>query len=228
MSNWAAIVDWKKRTQKAMFVLALWLFMTDLAFAEWELWVVPEKRVVDKNESLRFILGVSGHGYLNPHELKVTMYSETDCPLSIDMGGELVKQEQEDEKGYDIYVSLFRSKTRNDMFTKPATEFAPGATPGVQLEAETSTPFKPMWVTPRSSGDKTVILILSYKTDNGTWRTVSRDFEYHVRTWTEKHEGILTTIAVVAALIGIWINFLSNRKSSKQTKQKSKIRKGRK
>jgi hypothetical protein len=103
-------------------------------------------------------------------------------PVEYRKGGELVKQERDDERGYDIYVSLFRSQTRDDTFTKPATELDPGATPGVQLESETSTPFKPMWVTPKSSGDKTVILIFSYKTEDGTWRTVSRDFEYHVRT----------------------------------------------
>jgi hypothetical protein len=217
----------KMRIQKGMFVLVLWLFIPDLACAEWELWVVPEKRVVDRNESLRFILGVSGHGYLDPHELKVTMYSETDCPLSIDVGGELVKQEQDNERGYDIYVSVFRSQTRDDMFTRPAQDFPPGATPGVQLESETISPFKPMWVTPRSSGDKTVILILSYKNDDGTWRTVSRDFKYHVRTWMEKYEKVLTMIAVVAALIGIYLNFLSNRKSRRQTKKRSNVRRRR-
>jgi hypothetical protein len=215
------------RIQKAMLVLVLGLFMADLAYAEWELWVVPEKRVVDKNESLRFILGVSGHGYLDPQELKVTMYSETDCPLSIEHGGELIKQERDDERGYDIYVSLFKSQTRDDMFTRPAKEFPPGAAPGVQLESETSSPFKPMWVTPKSSGDKTVILILSYKTEDGTWRTVSRDFEYHVRTWTEVWEGVLTTIAVLTGLVGIWLNFIYNQKSRKHTQKKSNIKRRR-
>jgi len=215
------------RIQKVMFVLALGLLIPALACAEWELWVVPDKRVVDKNESLRFIFGVSGHGYLDPHELKVTMYSEADCPFSQEEGGELVKQEQDDEKGYNIYVNLFSPQTRDDKFTKPDTESAPGATPGVLLESEMSSPFKQRWVTPRSSGDKTVLLILSYKTEKGRWRTVSRDFEYHVRTWTEKYEGVLTTIAVVAALIGIWLNFLSNRKSRKQTKKKSNVRRRR-
>ena len=214
------------RVQKVIFVLVLGLFMVDLAYAEWELWVVPDKRVLDKNESLRFTYGLSGHGYLDPHELKVTIYSESDCPLS-EEGRELVKQKQNEERGYDIYVSVLRSQTPEDMFTKPAKIFLPGDPPGLKLESETNSPFKPIWVTPRSSGDKNVILILSYKNDNGAWRTVSRDFKYHVRTWTEKYDGVLTTIAIAVALIGIWLNFLSNRKSKKQTKKKSNIKRRR-
>ncbi len=191
-----------------IIIIFLVLAFSSDALAEWNMWVIPEKRVINKNESLRFKYGVSGGGYLDPQEMKVTIYSEYDSKL---------KMIDVDEQ-YEMFASIFKITTENDMFTKTVNDLPSNVPNDIFFEAERSSPFKTMWVTPESPGDKMIILILSYKDQNGSWLTVSKEFNYHVNSLAEQHEWWLTPVTIISIVVGIWANLIGNLRRKKKEK----------
>jgi hypothetical protein len=182
-----------------LFFIIISLF--DIASAEWTLWVVPESRSIDVGDSLKIIFGVTGGGYLDPYNLKVTLYSETDS---------LMKKEGDETGQYDTYAVLLNKSIPKDVFHKLNIDVPPVANQELLFEAEQKTPFAPIYITPKSPGDKKVKIILSYKDVDGNWRSISEEFSYHVRSFAEQYEKIGFLLAIVVALIGIWKDALRN------------------
>ncbi|MEW6602364.1 MAG: hypothetical protein AB1499_15435 [Nitrospirota bacterium] len=183
-----------------LFLLFIITSLGYTAYAEWTLWVVPESRSVDTTKPLKFVYGVTGGGYLDPQNLKVTLYSEADSMLKKENGpGE-----------YESYSILFPEGTPTDIFQKNPTDLPSNVNKTILLDAEQRTPFDPMYVTPNSPGDKKVRLVMSYKDNNGNWHSTSEEFSYHANSFAEKYETYGFVIAIITALIGIWKDSLKN------------------
>ena len=189
-----------------LIIIVITLF-ANTVLAEWTLWVVPKSRSIDVGDSLEFVFGVTGGGYLDPHNLKVLLYSETDS---------ILKPKGESTGEYDTYAILLNKDISKNVFQKINIDVPTVANQTILFEAEQQTPFRHMIVTPESPGDKKVKLVLSYKDADGIWRSTSDEFSYHARSFTEQYEKLGFVIAIAAALIGIWKHTLTGKEKGKR------------
>jgi len=164
------------------------------ALADWKLWVVPESRSVNVGDPLKFVFGITGGGALKPENIKVLIYSEADSRL---------KREGDNKWIYDTYAILLNSSTPKDAFEKPNSDILTD-NQKILLEAEQKTPFNPIYVKPESPGDKNITIVLSYKDNEEKWRTISKNFSYHAKSFVEQYEKFGFVLAILLALIGIW------------------------
>jgi len=133
-------------------------------------------------------------GALRPGDVKVTIYSEADSMLK-PVGR---------EGKYEMFAIMLGDSTPEDTFAR----VEPQDPRGLLLKAEGKTPFNSMYVIPKSPGDKTVTLFLTYKSADGEWRTDTTAFHYRVPAWTESNQTWFTVLVVVAALVVIWKDLL--------------------
>jgi hypothetical protein len=62
------------KVMKRIIFFCLFFQTAALAHAtssDWQLWIVPASRTIDVGDSLKFVYGVTGGGYLNPHDLVI-------------------------------------------------------------------------------------------------------------------------------------------------------------
>jgi len=176
------------------------------ASAEWDIWLVPESRTFDPGDRFNITYGISGKGALNPQEVKFTIYAEKDTQLEL---------AEKANKQYQIITSFLKKDTSFGIFSEPAEGIPLGENQDLALRVEHSTPFAKLWVIPESPGDKTLLFVLTYKGPSGEWRTQSRELDYHVSTWYQRNESWIQTIAVIAAILGIWVILFQNRRRNR-------------
>ena len=183
------------RLNTTLITFCMLLLISTTSRADWAIWVLPETREVKPHQALRFNFGVSGAGNQLPGDFKVTIYSELDSQLRSEGG----------QGQYEMYAVTLKEDVPIDMFTKTD----PKDPRRLIREVEGQTPFTPMYVTPKSPGEKTVTLILSYRKAGDQWATNSTQFHYHVPNWVERNQLWITILAVALTLIGLWKDAIS-------------------
>ncbi|MBN1511246.1 MAG: hypothetical protein JXB13_04470 [Phycisphaerae bacterium] len=167
-----------------IIVLATVLALT--ASAEWEIWISPSSKVVKPNEPIVVRHGISGMGALKPDEIKIAVYGDGDTML------------HDYNNPTSHYSMMLTFPTTNaNTFTLPAGDKRGG------LQSDNSQAFLPFSITSKRTGDKSISLVLTYKTESGQWQTKTSTFSYHVSTWYERNETWLQWIALIAAITGI-------------------------
>jgi hypothetical protein len=182
------------RLNTILIALCMLLLISTPSHADWAIWAQPETREVKPHQALRFNFGVSGAGNQRPGDFKVIIYSEMDSQL---------RSEAEQQGQFAIYAFTLMDDAPEDLFTRTDPKDPRKLIRKVEIE----TPFSSMYVTPESPGEKTITLILSYRTAGDQWATNSTQFHYYVPTWVERNERWLTLLAIILALIGLkWMD----------------------
>jgi len=173
--------------RRLFLVVVLGMGSTLTALAEWEIWISPSSKVVKPDEPIIIRNGICGMGNLSPDEVKIAVYADGDTTLH----------------SYNNPTSQYSM-----LLTFPGTNANNFARPGddkrIGLESDYSCMFLPFSITSSRTGDKSISLVLTYKTDSGQWQTKTSTFSYHVSTWYERNETWLQWVALIAGIVGIW------------------------
>ncbi len=152
----------------------------------WELWIVPDKYTINKGETIAITFGLSGYGDLDPANIKIVAYSEKDSKLSYG----------DRDSSYEIIFIALKPSTGKNTFR----EKFDGYPDYLFLKTDSKSPFNKLFIQPSSSGDKKVTLIATYSTDGKSWQVTSKEFDYHVNSWTEEYQVALAVIGLIIAI----------------------------
>jgi hypothetical protein len=156
----------------------------------WNLWLVPEKYTINKGEKLWIDVGLTGCGNIDPLKLKITAYSEMDTLM----------QEYGKEPPEFSVIAIAPSKISPlDRFTKKSER----EIDTIILASDYNSGFRRFYLCPKSSGNKKLTLIATFFIEPDGWQTAKSEFDYHVNTWTEKHQTGITLTFIFCGILAI-------------------------
>ena len=169
-------------------------FLVSASFAQqkssWEIWIVSNTYTLNQGETLDMVFGITGYGPLDPVKLKICLYSEENT---------LIKYGKEPAQ-YDTYIIAPSDSAPKDRFTKMDSRTSPNQ---IVLECDHNSQFGHVFLTPETSGDKRLLMIATYSSDSLSFYTTSREFNYHVNSFTERYQTHLTLSAIFLGLVAI-------------------------
>lgn len=149
----------------------------------WQIWVIPNKYTINLGDRLDLMFGITGCGSLK--HLKIVSYSE-----------ETTMIQYGNENGQ--YFSYYRVvKSPEKLFTKKIND----GIDTIALLTDLIPPFEKLHLTPKTSGDKKLLMIATYSPDGKNWYTTSRELFYHVNSFVERFQTPLTLFTIFLALI---------------------------
>ncbi len=155
----------------------------------WETWFIPKNYSLNWHDEQSLMIGVSGYGDISPNQLKITLYSEEDSKI---------RAEGEKEYKNNTYI-IAGDPSNSSLYTKQAQAPYPNH---IFLETDHTSVFKRMFIKPGSTGQKKLAIVLTYF--NGeNWVTKKSTFEYKVLSFTEKHQTIITILAIIGGVVAI-------------------------
>lgn len=158
--------------------------------SSWQIWIVPNTYNLNEGDTLHLVFGLTGYGPLDPINLKVAAYSEANTLIKYDAA----------PGQFDTYLIAPDNRAPKDRFTKKD----PGANPDqIILQSDHNSEFGHLFLIPKSSGDKKLTLAATYSPDGISWYTTSRDFGYHVNSFTEQYQTLLTLLTIFFGILGI-------------------------
>ena len=177
-----------------ILMLILLFFATDASIcqqkASWQIWIVPNTYTLNCGDTLHVAFGITGYGSLDPIHLKVAAYSEENT---------LIKWGNQPGQ-YEVYIIAPEENAPKDRFTKRDPKAHPHQ---IILESDHNSEFGCLFLIPKTSGDKKLTLIATYSPDSISWYTTSRELNYHVNSFTERHQIMLAIAGIVVALLAI-------------------------
>ncbi len=181
-------------TKKTILILITLLFTALASYCQqkssWQIWVVPNTYTLYEGDTLKIAFGVTGYGKLDPTNLKIVAYSETNT---------LIKYN--DNPGQNnIYAIAPNTKASKDRFTKKDQRADPQQ---IILESDHNSDFGTLFLVPQASGDRKLTLIATYSPDGDSWYTTSREVNYHVNSFVEEHQTLLTLSTIFIGLLAI-------------------------
>jgi hypothetical protein len=157
----------------------------------WDIWIIPQKNVISIGDSLMVRFGITGFGDLNIYNSKFTIYSENET---------LISSEDDFNGKYEIY--MLPPKSYNDTIDLSKIYKIPFEKNTILIESDCITDFSEVYAYPKTSGDKRLEFIFTYDCD-GEWKITSKEFNYHVNTWSEDNEKFLNLIYLIIAVLTI-------------------------
>ncbi|GEM_PF-5998049 len=151
----------------------------------WELWIVPDKYTINTGETIAITFGLSGYGELDPANIKIVAYSEKDTKLSYG----------DRDSSYEVILIALKPSTEKNIFRKKIA----GYLDYPFLKTDSESPFDKLFIQPSSYGNKKVTLIVTYSIDGKSWQTTSKEFDYHVNSWTEEYQVHLAIFGLIIA-----------------------------
>lgn len=174
--------------------LFLLLFTIDPALSldskgAWDLYVVPNKYTINQGERVELVFGLTGYGNIDQSKLKITIYSEADTLI----------QYGDYPARYDTFAIAPTIKSPSDRFSKPE-EITKGS---IILASDSNSGFDKLFLTPKSSGNKRLILNATYFIPDDGRHSAKYEFDYHVNTWAEENQTCIIIISIVVGLLSI-------------------------
>ena len=154
----------------------------------YDIWIIPDKYKINVGESICIRFGITGYGDLDIYKSKFCIYSEKETLISID-----------GTKKYEIFTSILTPihGAKSNLYDINNKE---NIVQGIVLKSDYLTAFKDVVVFPKTAGDKKLVFIFTYKCGE-EWKTISREFNYHVNSWSEENEKILSIIYLIGAVL---------------------------
>lgn len=181
-------------------IFILFLFTSTIFCQQWQVWLIPDKYVIDKNETLKIYFGITGYGKLEPTNMKIGIYSETGTQFH--HGSSPVE--------YDMYFITPNVDAPKDRFQK----IDPKAPKSIILKSDSDSDLGAIFVTPKDDGDKNITFILTYLDENNCWQTSKTEFKYHVNSFSEEYSTALSFLQIIAFAITLLAfvpnNYVSN------------------
>jgi|SRR5665213_285335 len=178
---------------KYLLLILFWATLSSNAFgqqkSDWQIWIVPNSYTLDEGDKLNIVFGITGYGPLDPLNLKIIAYTENNTLI----------QYGDDPGQYDTYEIAPNEQAPKDRFTKKNA----GHPNNIVLQTDQDSQFGHLFLTPQTSGDKKLTLIATYSPDGVSWYTTSREFNYHVNSFSEQHQTVLTIIGIILAFLAI-------------------------
>ncbi len=179
-----------RKLQSTLIIFFLFLNIYTYCNGAYEIWLIPEKYKINEGESIRVRFGITGYGDIDIYNSKFCIYSEKETLIAIDGST---------EKKYEIFTSILNpipgAKTPlYDIYNKE------NVVQGIALKSDYLTDFKDIIAYPRSSGGKKLVFIFTYKSGE-EWKIISKEFNYHVNTWSEKNEKYLSWVYLFGAIL---------------------------
>jgi hypothetical protein len=172
-------------------IIFLWVAFCSDAFcqqkSDWQIWIVPNSYTIDRGDKLHVVFGITGYGPLDPRNVKIIAYSEENTLITYTTNS----------SQFNTYLVTPGEQTPKDVFTKKVDPKY------IFLESDHSSPFGYMFLTPQTSGDKKLTLIATYSPDGTSWYTTSRELNYHVNSFIEKHQTFLAIAGIALAFLAI-------------------------
>lgn len=179
--------------KSVIFSAILSLFASTSANSEskgtWELWVVPNKYTINQGERVELAFGLTGYGNIDQSKLKIIAHSE----------GDTLIQHGEEKAMFDTYAITPNKTSPDDRFTK-TDDRAKGT---IITVSDYNSDFGKLFLTPKSTGNKKLTLNATYFIPDDGWHSSNYDFEYHVNTWAEEHQTVITIISILSAILAI-------------------------
>ncbi len=177
---------------KSLIIILFFGFFT-MSFCQqksaWNIWIVPNSYSLNEGDTLKIAFGITGYGSLKPSNLKIVAYTEENT---------LIKYGDSPAK-YDTYVIAPNENSPSDRFTRKIE----GYPNNIILNSDYHSGFGSLLLTPKTSGDKKLILIATYSPDGSSWFTTSREFQYHVNSFYEKYQTELAILGIILAFLAI-------------------------
>ena len=178
---------------KFLLLVSLLVALSGDAFgqqkSDWQIWIIPNSYILDEGDTLHIAFGITGYGPLDPTNLKVIAYTEENT---------LIKYGDEPAQ-FDTYLITPTEQAPKDRFTKKVA----GYSNSILLQSDSDSQFGHLFLTPKTSGEKKLTLIATYSPDGVSWDTTSREFNYHVNSFTEKHQTCLTWLAIIGIFAAV-------------------------
>ena len=179
--------------------------------SSWQIWVSPLKYTINLKDTMIVAFGLTGYGNLTPSNLKIVAYSEGTTMISF----------ENKLKSSIFIIGKDSSITPKNFFNRRNPNYP------LFLETDGSKNFDPIYLIPKESGEKRLLLIATYSPDGTNWYTTSREVSYHVNSWAEQHQGLLIFLGILTSLFALpfidkLINKLFKTNNSVSTKSRAK------
>ncbi|MDD4603851.1 MAG: hypothetical protein PHF97_08600 [Bacteroidales bacterium] len=156
----------------------------------YDIWIIPEKYKINEGDSIRIRFGITGYGDIDIYKSKFCIYSEKET---------LISMEGSMDKRYEIFTSFLTPipGAKTHLYDINDKE---NIVQGIVLKSDYLTSFKDVIAFPKTTGDKKLVFIFTYRCGD-EWKTISKEFNYHVNTWSEENEKTLSVIYLFGAIL---------------------------
>ena len=156
----------------------------------YKIWIIPDKYSIDDGDSIKIRFGITGYGEIDIYKSKFCIYSEKET---------LILMEGTNEKKYEIFTSILTPVPgpKSHLYDIYDTT---NIIQGIALKSDYLTSFKDIIAYPKTPGDKKLVLIFTYNCD-GEWKSITKEFNYHVNSWSEKNDKLLNVFYLFGAIL---------------------------
>jgi len=188
-----------------LIILSFLIFSLNLKSEEipsYRLTVTPSKYIINKNETLKTLINISGYG--NIKKSKLLVYSDINVKINSDTANMVYKTFfSNDFSDFEIE----KNRINNYYCSKNADLFG---IYGINIE------FKPfeLRIKTKETGRHIIYAIFTYTYDEKNYYSDKIEFEFYVNTCLDNNQTWLIVLATIIALIGLFKDlFRKNTKS---------------
>lgn len=179
-------------------ILCIFCFMSLLTYPQshpsYKIWSIITNPEINLGDTVKFVVGLNGYGFINPKFTKITVYSDETTPMLL-TDDSIIKNKT---KGFDTYSLLYDGVPYN-FFLQRNPKY-----PIISNSDFTAVNSgKHIRIVPITPGDKTLKFIAAYSADSLNWCTEESYLTFHVNTWYEQNETWVNILGLLIAFFAL-------------------------